>query len=371
MRDSNGHLIIATGGTGGHFHPALAVAREFQRQGGVVTLFIAGQRTSEHIEEARREGFVAFQCQAFRLPKNPLHLVTFPGKMLIGVLRAKGILQRLGPDFVLGMGSFASVPPCLAASLVGIPLFLHDGNAVIGRANRLLTRWATCLALSLPLAKGEKARCKTRVTGMPVRDKILQAVAVPFEREAAMRRMGLDPARKTLLAFGGSQGASFINGLVEQTVANLSHLPLQVVILTGREDNAQLAAACKQAGIPAVLQAYEPNIERFFAIADLVVCRSGGSTIAELALFGKPAVLVPIPNSSLDHQRRNAAVLQAANAAAVLDQNEDAEGALKTLVDSLFDEPESWRVRRQNIRQFGAPQAAADIVEMIFTESPA
>lgn len=368
MHNSSGHLAIATGGTGGHFYPALAVAREFQSQGGVATLFIAGQRTEQHIAEARRGGFVAFECRASRLPVGPLNALFFPVKLLLGTLRARTVLKRLGPDFVLGMGSFASVPPCLAASLIGKPLFLHDGNAIVGKANRFLSRRATCMALSLPLAPGQSARCRTQVTGMPVRDQIVQAVAVPPERGKLLAELGLEPRRQTLFVFGGSQGAAFINGLLEREIGSLSDTPLQIVHITGQSDNSALENRYRAAGIPAVVKGYDEHIERLYAAADLVVCRAGGATIAELSLFAKPAILIPIPNSPLDHQRLNAKVLADAGAAVMLEQSQAADGTLARLIQSFFDEPKLWNERAASIRQFGTPRAAADIVSMIFSE---
>lgn len=367
MSKPNGHLVIATGGTGGHFYPAIAVAREFQSQGGLVTLLIAGQRIEQHIEEARREGFVAFECQASRLPRSPAAAVTFPFRMLIGTLRVKAALKQLGPNFVLGMGSFASFPPCLAAGLAGIRLFLHDGNAVVGRANRLLSRWATCIGLSLPLAPGQRARCRTWVTGMPVRDQILRAIAVPPERNSLIAEIGLDPDRKTVLAFGGSQGAAFINGLMAAAAPDLAGLPVQVIHLTGREDNRDLEAAYASASIPAVIKAYDRAIEKLYSCADLVICRAGGATIAELALFAKPAVLIPIPRSPYDHQRLNATVLAQADAALMLNQDETGPGDIVGISKSILNAPAVWKKRAANIRSFGCPRAAADIVEMIFS----
>ncbi len=371
MSDTCGHLVIATGGTGGHFFPALAIGKEFQRQGGVVSLFIAGQRTEAHVEEARREGFVAFPCSAFRLPGGALQALAFPLNMTVGVWRARRQMRRLQPNFVLGMGSFASVPPCLAAAFSGVPLFLHDGNAVVGRANRLLSHWARCMALSLPLAKGEKARCPVHVTGMPVREQILRRVAVPPVRETLLAELGLARDRLTLLVFGGSQGAAFINGVVEATVPRLGDTAdhLQIIHLTGSDQNDSKLATYAAAGLPAIVKAFDGNIDRYFTAADLVVCRAGGATIAELALFGKPVVFIPIPNSSMDHQRANAQVLADADAAVLLPQAEASPDRLAELIRSRVENPDQWLARAGRLRRFSTPKAAADVVEMIFANA--
>lgn len=369
MSNNSGHLVIATGGTGGHFYPGLAVARAFQHQGGAVSLIVSGQRAGVHIEEARKEGVVAFPCPAFRLPNCPSSCVCFGPRILFGVLSARNILKKLGADFVLGMGSFASFPACMAAVLTRTPMFIHDGNAVVGQANRFLSRWADCLALSLPLAPGEVARCPTKVTGMPVRHRILQAIAVPAVKEVLLNDLNFTPQRKTLLVFGGSQGAAFINDLVRDTLSQWGDLLLQVIHLTGRDDNQELIKAYAEAGVPAVVKKYEPAMETVYAVADWVICRSGGGTLAELALFGIPPVLIPIPGSSLDHQLLNATVLEQAGGAVVLDQKSITPADLNREVKSFFDTPDRWAGRAEQIRSFAAPRAASAIVDMIYVET--
>ncbi|MDT8389764.1 MAG: UDP-N-acetylglucosamine--N-acetylmuramyl-(pentapeptide) pyrophosphoryl-undecaprenol N-acetylglucosamine transferase [Lentisphaeria bacterium] len=369
MTNKSGHLVIATGGTGGHFYPGLAVARAFQRQGGTVSLVVSGQHAANHIEAARKEGVVAFPCPAFKLPKGPSSCVCFGPRILFGVFRAKTILKQLGADFVLGMGSFASFPPCMAAVLSRLPLFLHDGNAVVGQANRFLSRWADCLALSLPLAPGQSTRCPTKVTGMPVRQRILQAVAVPEEKDRLSANLGLNSQRKTLLIFGGSQGAAFINNLACECAPRWGQSPVQIIHLTGQEDNRALVNAYAAAGIPAVVKGYEPAMEKVYAVADWVMCRSGGGTLAELALFGLPPVLIPIPGSSLDHQRLNAAVLERAGAAVVLDQKTLTPADVNQHVTSFFETPATWSERADKIRSFATPRAASAIVDMIYVET--
>lgn len=361
--------MIATGGTGGHFYPGLAVARAFQKQGGAASLIVSGQRTEMHVEAARKEGITAFPCPAFRLPRGPAACVCFGPRMVYGITRARALLKTLDADFVLGMGSFASFPACMAAVLGRRSLFLHEGNAVVGHANRFLSRRANCLALSLPLASGETTRCETTLTGMPVRKRILQALAVPAEKKGILAELNLAPGRKTLLIFGGSQGAAFINDLVCRSAPGWKGLELQVIHLTGQTANQRLSAAYDAAGIPAVVKDYEPAMGKLFTVADWVICRSGGGTLAELSLFGLPPVVIPIPGSSLDHQRLNAEVLARAGAAVVLDQKTVSPEELTRHVNSFFETPRLWNDRGEKNRTFAHPRAASAIVDMIYVKT--
>ena len=369
MKTPSGHLVVATGGTGGHFYPGLAVARAFQGQGGTASLIVSGQHVDTHVKAAREEGVDAVPCPAFRLPRGVSDCVCFGPRIVFGVARARRLLKGTNADFVLGMGSFASFPACMAAAWTGRPMFLHDGNAVIGRANRFLSRWANCLALSLPLAPGQSIRCPTRLTGMPVRRRILQAIAVPAEKNQLLAEYKLEPRRKTLLVFGGSQGAAFINSLMRECAPGWRELPLQVIHLTGQDDNAVLTETYADAGVPAVVQRYEPAMEKLYALADGVLCRSGGGTLAELALFGIPPILIPIPGSPLDHQQLNAAVLSQAGAAVVLNQKTVTAVEVNRHVKSLFGASDIWMRRERKIRAFATPRAASAIVDMIYVKT--
>jgi len=202
MATKGKHLIIATGGTGGHFYPALAIALEHERQGGVVTLLVAGHNTARHLETARKAGLAAFACSAPRPPGGLLGRVAFPVQFLRACLGARRLIKRLRPDLVLGMGSFACVPVCLMAARARVPLFLHEGNAMVGRANLFLSRRARLLAASLPLVPGQKCRCPTRLTGMPLRPEILRVAAIPCDRAKTGESFGFTERKPVLLVFG-------------------------------------------------------------------------------------------------------------------------------------------------------------------------
>ena len=293
MTQQDVHLVIASGGTGGHFFPALAVAREARAQAWRVTLVVAGQHAAEHLALAKQLELPAFRTPAVRLPHSAREWISFCPRFAASVLSARRQLKQLEPDLVLGLGSFAAAPVCLASGLMRIPLALHEANAKVGRANRVLARWARVLASSLPLAPGQSCRCPCVQTGLPLRDDLIQAARNETPASDFYSRSGLSADLPTLLVFGGSQGAEALNRLMPRTVAALEAeaLRFQVIHLTGRDDNAALTDAYAAARVAACVRQAESHIENCYLAADLVVCRAGAASISELALFGKPAVL--------------------------------------------------------------------------------
>jgi UDP-N-acetylglucosamine--N-acetylmuramyl-(pentapeptide) pyrophosphoryl-undecaprenol N-acetylglucosamine transferase len=263
------------------------------------------------------------------------------------------------------MGSFAAVPACLAARLEGIPLVLHEGNAWMGRANRFLSRWAVEAGLSLPLADGCRVRCPTVRTGMPLREALVQAAAAPAWPEAFAAAAGLTRERRTLLVFGGSQGARFINEALPQALRQVgdSRRLLQVIHLTGTEDNGPIEDAYREIDVRAHIRRSDPDIQNAYLAADLVVCRAGASSLCELALFGKPAILIPLPTAAEDHQTANARVVAARGGAVHLPQSQDTPRQLAETLQCWLG-GDTFAALADAIRQFAVPDAAARMAEL-------
>jgi len=367
-RSEQPHLVIACGGTGGHFYPTLAIAKEFSRRKGKVTLLVSGKHAGEQQKIAASFGFAVCEVHAVRLPDSILHALAFPFQFCSCILKAPKILRALHPDILLGMGSFAAVPACLAVSRRELPLVLHEGNAFMGKANRWLAWKASAIALSLPLRYSAQLKGKSSVTvGMPLREAIVDGAKLQKVPETCLAAYGLLPGRRTILVFGGSQGARFINELILKALPYLREVAgeLQFILLTGSDDNQELLNACRQAGIPALVQRSEPNIENCYLAADLVICRSGASSICELALFGKPLLLIPLPSAADDHQRINAEMLQEAGAAKIFSQiNAAPENFVEVLLDWLAH-PEEWASMGQKLRSFAYPSAASAMVDLL------
>ncbi len=364
---------IACGGTGGHFLPGLSIAREFKRRGITPVLFIGGQDPSEKILTAQELGIAAVASPTVRIPGNKLKWPLALVRMLQCIQRNKALLREHGITAALGMGSFASVPMALAASSLHLPLFIHEGNAVMGRANRWLSKRAGIIFLSLPLRGGESTHARQVVVGMPVRGQLRRAARQPLSdahRDVLRKSLGLLPDKPVLLVFGGSQGARFINRLMTETLPLLDQhrRDFQVIHLTGSKHNDAYDLAYKQMSVKALVKKSERAMQRLYQAADLVLCRAGASTIFELALFGKPAILVPYPDALDNHQQANADTLMDAEAAISIQERLLKPAHLADLLLGWCYEPGKFDMLAEHIRGFAAPQAASMVVKTILDE---
>lgn len=361
-------FVIAAGGTGGHFYPALSVARACAARGHKIYFIIGGQHAAEHQKLALDDGFEAVINDTPRLPRNPWQAVEFPWFFTAAWLQARRKLKSVKPAAVLGMGSFAAAPVCAAAISLRIPLFLHEGNAVLGTANRVFARWAERVAISLPLKSRLAKQIPVVETGLPLRTDIINAAKQPLPKTAARQKYVLAPDKPVLLIFGGSQGAAYLNELMLDAITQLTDAKdwLQVIHLTGNDaDQATIKKVYEGHQFSAVIQGREENMQDCYAAADLVLCRAGAATIAELALFGLPAILVPLPSAAKKHQDANAATLAARQAAFVLDQQPGAASYFVTLIKAWQQNDAPWQKRGRNIRKFAHPNAAEQIADLL------
>lgn len=361
-------LCVSCGGTGGHFHPGVAVAREWQKQGGKVLLLLGGKHADNQLKTAAAFGLPVRKIAASPLSRHPLEFVRFCLTVRRGVRECRQIYREFRPDALLAMGSFASFPSVLAAKRLKIPLFLHDGNARPGRANLRLGSWAEAMALSFPTPEGIRCHCKTVLTGMPLRPELLQhgtldkAAAV----EAINRRWhaGFIPDRPTVLIFGGSLGAADINFNCRVPL-NFSPDSLQLIHLTGLGKFAEVNDYYRAARFPHLILDASPEMRLFYSAADYVWCRAGGSTVSELACFGRCAVLIPYPFAAQDHQSDNARCLAASGGAEIIqNKNLSPEVFLAKLNDFLAD-PKSYREKGKRLKALAFPDAAARVLKMI------
>ncbi len=312
-------LIITCGGTGGHFYPGLSLARTFAERGGSVLLLLSGIHAARQKAIAEKNGIRALTLPEMPSPgfRHPLRAFRFLRGLFGGTLQARREIRAFRPDALLGMGSFASLPAIFAARLLRCPIFLHDGNARIGKANRFLSRQARFLGTAFPAVNANRCRCPVACTGLPLRPELLQTpLAAAEARRALADRFGipLEPNRTTILIFGGSQGAQALNQRVPEALFLLRDIPFQVLHLSGPGKFDDAKAVYANAPFPALVLPATEEMALFYAAADLVVSRSGGSTVAELAQFGKPTLLIPYPYAAEDHQTDNARHFAAAGA---------------------------------------------------------
>lgn len=361
------HLVVACGGTGGHFYPTLAIAKAYMALGNRVTLLVAGNHSSEQMEIAAQSGVEAVEVPAVRFPSSLLSVIKFPFRMGHCLLCAWREIRRLKPDIMLGMGSYASVPSCWVKPK-RIPLVLHEGNAFMGKANRKFARSAKAIGLSLPLNDDRQLKgCASRLVGMPLREALISASAKENPDADFLPSLGLSSGKATVLVFGGSQGARRINELFT-SMAKLMSLyadKVQFIHLTGTDANEELIEAYKSAGVSASVRKADSHIENCYLAADLVVCRGGASSLCELALFGKPAVIIPLPTAADDHQSFNARLAEAIGGAVHLPQAEATPERLASFVKDLLADKEHFTAMGHKLRKLASPDAAKKMAQLI------
>lgn len=343
-------LVVTTGGTGGHIFPALAVAAEVRRRNAQAkVLFIGG--SGPEGELARRAG-VDFQAlPASGVLGMGLKALLKSVWVLRGVATAMGALRRFSPQTVIGFGGYAGFCPVLAAALLGIPSAVHEQNSVPGVTNRILSRVTRKVFVSFDDRLGLFPQAKVERTGNPVRAEIA----------AAQKISGTG---RNLLVLGGSQGARAINDAVIAALPRLMEARVSILHQAGKADEARVKAAYAAAGAdPECVRGFMDDMPQAYAWADLALCRSGASTIFELAATGTPAILVPFPHAAHNHQHVNASHLADLGAALLSGQDALTPGALADQVQALLGDAARLSAMGRAARSFAMPDAAAHIVD--------
>lgn len=355
-------VAIAGGGTGGHVYPALAAA-EALRDAGAEILFVGTARGLE-ARAVPAAGFRLATVGAAPMPRGGRALLDLPRAAwanLSGAVEADRALGAFGPDVLLGVGGYVSVPAILAARRRGVPVVLHEQNVLPGMANRLLARLADAVALSWEASRRWIDGPRVRVVGNPVRRDVRDA-----DRASARLRRGLSADRVQILVFGGSRGARRLNGAVPGLVRRLADEGRDVATLwaTGRDlhDEARAAAA----GAPGVeVVPYIEAMGEALAAADLLVSRAGATTLAEAAARGVASVLVPYPHAAEGHQSRNAEAFAAAGAARVVEDAACDAGGLYAALAPWLDDAAARRGAGAAAWTLARPRAAEDLAALV------
>jgi UDP-N-acetylglucosamine--N-acetylmuramyl-(pentapeptide) pyrophosphoryl-undecaprenol N-acetylglucosamine transferase len=345
--------VIAGGGTGGHLYPGLAVARELQARDSRTVITFAGTARGIEARVLPREGFVLDEIRSAGV-KGKSMTAMLRGFALVpwGLVDAWRLIARRRPQVVVGVGGYSSAPVVLAAAVRRIPTIVLEQNAMPGLANRLLARLVDAAAVTYEEAVPWFGR-KAFVSGNPVRPGFA----------AAARGVAPPDRRPRLLVFGGSQGAHAINVAMVEAAPELAALqPVpDVVHQTGERDLQVVRDGYRRAGLDARVEAFLYDMDREMAAADLVVCRAGATTLAELTATGAPSLLIPLPTATDDHQRKNAEALRRAGAAELLEQRDLSGGSLAaTIAGLLKDEP-----RRRAMADAAAHAARRDAAQVI------
>lgn len=365
-------ILVAGGGTAGHVFPAIAVARELVRLADDVEPVFVGVADRLEARLVPDAGFRLHHVDAVAIPRHPsTKLLKVPAMLRAGIARCEELIHAEDAVGIVTFGGYVAFPLDRAALRTGRPLVVHEQNSVPGLTNRIASRWADRTAISFP-GSAPRFRRQERcvVTGNPVRSDVL-ALDRPAARGAARASFGLDPDRPTVLVFGGSQGARSINGAVIAAHPQWATDQLQILHVAGRDGYAAAAQAWEQAraahpdGPTVRLVDFVDAMADAYAAADVVVCRAGATSIAELTALGLPAVLVPYPHATADHQTENARALERAGAASVIaDPDLDGETLVEAVLPLLTDAERHARVARAS-RAFGRPDAATNLANLV------
>lgn len=364
-RSDQPSIVLAAGGTGGHLFPAFALAEELARRG----------RTVDLVTDMRGDRYgTDFPARAvYRIPsatpgsaKNPITLARTAFTLASGIRKARNLLRLLQPAAVVGFGGYPTVPPLVAARMLGVPTVIHEQNAVLGRANHMLARSSAAIATSFRTVRrldGSRA-AKAHFTGNPVRDVVLEAARSPYPSLTA-------DGPFHLLVFGGSQGARFFSEAVPPALAALpseTKARLRLVQQARPEDVPAVEAATAASGVSANIAPFFNNLPEIMSESHLVIARAGASSVAELAVIGRPSILVPLPHSLDSDQLANAANLAESGGSWCIEQKDLTPQRLAAEIGRLCAAPEALTSAATKAKAAGRADAVgllADLVEEV------
>jgi UDP-N-acetylglucosamine--N-acetylmuramyl-(pentapeptide) pyrophosphoryl-undecaprenol N-acetylglucosamine transferase len=354
--------LIAGGGTGGHLYPGIAIAEELKKRRPDARIVFAGRGLPLERAIVERHGYALVGIRSGGVVGRSLWgRLTGMGNAVRGFFEAGKVIDILKPKAVVGVGGYASFPMVLAAQARRVPTLIQDQNAVPGLSNRLLGRAARAIALTYDETRRYFGGRGT-VTGNPIRAEFHSA-----DRDRARARRAAGDTRLHLFVVGGSQGSRALN---EAVLAALPHLSerrerLHIVHGTGPADADRMKAAYEKAGFDATVLPYLQEIRAAYEEADLVVCRSGASTVSELQACGKASILVPLPTSAHDHQKKNAEAAARAGAAVLLEQKDLTGATFASEIGRLLDDPKRLEAMERAAASLARPDAAARIVDLV------
>ena len=359
MSESSRLILIAAGGTGGHLFPAEALAEVLVNRQHRVAL-VTDTRVDAWVE--RFPGEVHVITSGTVTGAGIMAKLRGLWRLVRGVFQARALIRKLQPAVVVGFGGYPTVPPVLAAKSAGLPTLIHEANAVMGRANRFLAPRVQRIATGLEL-KDNAFPDKTVVTGNPVRKPVLIAKSTEFP--------GLPPGGMVrLLVFGGSQGARVMSDVVPNAIQNLPEATRKRLHVTQQardEDVFRVSKIYEKLGVPHQVEHFFDDLPKRMAESHLVIGRSGASTVSELGVIGRPAILVPLPGALDQDQAANAHILAEAGAAVVIPQTAFTPVSLADLLQRLVEDPERLQRMAMAARGTGVSDASARLATEVLS----
>ena len=371
--ETHKRVVVAGGGTGGHIYPAIGIAQALQRVDTTIDIVFIGGTDKLEATLVPQHGFRFLPISVAGFPRRlTLQWLSVIWKVLRGVIQSLQYMKQLKPDVVIGTGGYVSGPVLFAALLRKVPIVIQEQNASAGLTNNILARWAKAVYLAMESthdANSLRHAMHTEVTGNPIRP----AIAAFSRREETYQKFGLLPDRKTIFVMGGSQGARAIN---EAVVAALPHLvrcadQIQIVHQTGAAETETVQTEYERtlASHTEFLHCVRPffdAVEEVYSIADIMVCRAGGMTVAEVTACGIPAIFIPLPSQTGNDQVLNAHSVAEKGAAVVLEQGQfTVEMLVETITNILLNQNRHEQMITAS-RSLGKPHASDDIAKSIF-----
>jgi UDP-N-acetylglucosamine--N-acetylmuramyl-(pentapeptide) pyrophosphoryl-undecaprenol N-acetylglucosamine transferase len=355
--DAKPLVLVAAGGTGGHLFPAEALAAVLDRRG--VTVDLATDHRAAHFEFPART--VHLIPSATLRGRDPISLMRTTTLLTLGTAKSWLLLGRIKPNVVVGFGGYPTVPPLLAASWRGTPTILHEQNAVMGRANRILAPRVTAIATGFRSLKNFNRHWQSKITftGNPLRPQVLAAAQASYAAPGA---------KLNLLVFGGSQGAHVMAEIVPSAIARLHadlRARLSIVQQTRAEDLDTVRAAYARLGVATEIAPFFSDLPKRMVAAHLVISRSGASTVAEVSAIGRPAILVPLPHALDQDQFENAGILEAAGAGVRIEQREFTPERLAAEITALSNDPARLAHMAQAAKSAGTIDAAERLADLV------
>ncbi len=351
------------GGTGGHLFPALAVADALQKHSPPPEILFVGSLTGLEATAVPQAGYPFRGLPAVSLPRRiGLRFIRAAIANARSLLKARRIIDEWTPDVIFATGGFASAGVLVAGWMARVPVVLHEQNSVPGLTNRIASRFAREVHLTYSGSRRYfRKRGHLRLSGIPIRESVTQG-----SRSKALRLFRLDDDRKTILLFGGSQGAHRLNQAILDALPRFAQRrDVQFVIQSGQKDYTWMLDRCREVPARSWVRPFIQNMGDAYALADLVVCRAGALTLAELAAMGKPAILVPYPHATANHQALNAEVTAETGAAVMIPDAELTGERLAQEIDALIQHSRRLRLMSIQSMRLARPDATERIVKAI------
>lgn len=355
-------VLLSAGGTGGHLFPAHALAQELADRD--VTVHLAtDERAKRFASEFPAAEIHIIRSATFR-GRSPMALLRTLKSLIQGYFQSRKLLATVRPDVVVGFGGYPTVPPLLAASHKGLPTILHEQNAIMGRANRFLAKRVTAIASGFPIQNHESlGDTPVTVSGNPLR-------ALAHEAAGRAYQNAQTDGAFHLLVFGGSQGARYFSDVLPQALSHLQPVErnrLKLTLQARPEDLERTRSALAALEVEAEVDDFYRDMPHRIARSHLVICRSGASSVCELALIGRPSILVPLPGALDDDQGANASQLAASGGATMIRQAELTPKKLAKLLSNAMKDPESLAIQAENAKKAGVPDAATRLADLVHT----